>query len=392
MIKVEHIAFLLYKELEGNLSEAEAIELQRWGAENPEHEKFLEEIMDEDKFADMLKMHHPENKKAIRESILKKIEGQLEFKVVPLYRRSFFRIAVAACIALLVIAGGYFIFFDKRSTKTDIAKMEDIKAPTSDKAVITLADGKVIAVDSLTSYSQGSVQVTRTKDGKIIYTGFGSEVTFNTLTNPRGSKVIDITLADGSHVWLNAGSSITYPVSFAGNERKVSMTGEGYFNVAHNAAKPFTVSKGNMNVTVLGTEFNVNAYDDEEDIKVTLLKGSVKVQHGNESSLLQPGQQAQVSPNGGDLEGAIKIVSNINTDETVAWLNGLFSFNRADIKTIMRQLARWYDVEVSYEGQIPQREFSGEMQRDLSLSGMIRLLEKGKIHVKLEGRKLVIGP
>ena len=380
-----NIALLLYKDLEGNLSESEAAGLRSWKEEHPENSEFFDEVHDEEKLSEMIKDHHPDHLKEIGESIYAKIESRINFKVVPFYRRSFFRIAVAACIALLVIAGGYLIFFNKQTTQPPVVKFEDIKAPTSDKAVITLADGKVIAVDSLTSYSQGSVQVTRTKDGKIIYTGFGSEVTFNTLTNPRGSKVIDITLADGSHVWLNAGSSITYPVSFAGTERKVSMTGEGYFNIAHNPSKPFAVSKGDMNVTVLGTEFNVNAYDDEEDIEVTLLKGSVKVKSGNESSLLVPGQQAQVS-------SRIKVVSNVNTDETVAWLNGLFSFNRADIKTIMRQLARWYDVELSYEGQIPQREFSGEMQRNLPLSGMIRLLEKGKIHVKLEGRKLVIGP
>jgi transmembrane sensor len=391
MTKEEHIAFLLYKELEGKLSEAEVKELQSWKLENPEHEKFFEDMMDEDSFAGVIKMHHPEHKESVKQNILKKMEDQLNFKVVPLYRRNFFRIAVAACIAALIIVGGYFMFFNssKETGTPPIVKATDVEAPKSDKAVIQLADGKIIAVDSLTSYSQGNVTVTRMADGRLVYSGLGSEVQFNTLTNPRGSKVIDMTLADGSHIWLNAGSSITYPIAFAGNERKVTMTGEVYLEVAHNSTMPFTMSKGNLSVQVLGTKFNVNAYDDEPNIKVTLLEGSVEVSKpsptGEGRVRLKPGQQAQVSDE-------VKIVSNVDLDAVMAWKNGSFSFNHTDLKSIMRQVMRWYDVDVVFEGTVPDRFFTADISRDKNLSAILKILDQSKINYRVEGRKLILMP
>jgi ferric-dicitrate binding protein FerR (iron transport regulator) len=339
-------------------------------------------MMDENAFAKMTKQHHPEHKEAVRTSILKKMEDKLSFKVVPLYRRSFFRIAVAACIAALIFVGGYFTLFDKPDTTVPpIAKATDVEAPKSDKAMITLPDGRVIAVDSLTSYAQGSVTVTRMADGRLVYAGPGTEVVFNTLTNPRGSKVIDMTLADGSRVWLNAGSSVTYPVAFVGHERKVNITGEAYFEVAHNASMPFKVSKGEMVVTVLGTHFNVNAYDEEADIKVTLLEGSVKVNN----TLIKPGQQAVVGK-------TVKIVNGVMLDEVMAWKNGFFHFNRASLEEVLGQLTRWYDVEVVYEGKIPERQFLGEMERDLNLSQVLKILERNQVHFRIEGKKVIVMP
>ncbi len=392
MTKVEYIAFLLYKELEGNLSEAERLSLQTWKNENPEHTKFFDDTMDEDSLAEMIKLHHPENKEAIRKSILAKLEDQLNFKVVPLYRRGFFRVAVAACIAALIIVGGYFMFFTGDKTETPpIVKATDVEAPKSDKAVIQLADGKIIAVDSLTSYLQGSVTVTRTTDGRLVYSGLGKEVQFNTLTNPKGSKVIDMTLADGSHIWLNAGSSITYPVAFTGYERKVSMTGEAYLEVAHNSKRPFTVSKGDVQVQVLGTHFNVNAYDDEANIKVTLLEGSVQVRSSSNSGAprlrLEPGQQAVISPSG---EGG-SVRSGIDLEQVMAWKNGKFEFGEStDLKDIMRQISRWYDVEIEYENNINQ-QFGGSISRQVSIAKVLEKFElTGKVKFRIEGKKVIV--
>jgi len=381
---------LILKQLRGEISHGEHEELEAWKANNPSYQALVKELTD-----DAMLVENITEFEGLGERINAKLYSVIPnaTPVVIFYKRPFFRVAAAAAIIIMLGLSGYLIFFNKVQKQPELVKVEptkDVEAPKAVKALITLADGRTISIDSLTTINQSSVQLTKTADGKIIYSGpstssGSNELVFNTLTNPRGSRVIDMQLADGSHIWLNAGSSITYPIAFTGSERKVSITGEAYFNVAHNSSMPFTVNKGDVNVTVLGTEFNVNAYDDEADIKVTLLKGSVKVKSGNESSLLTPGQQAQIS-------GSIKVISNINTDEVVAWLNGLFSFTRADIKTIMRQLARWYDLEVTYEGVIAQREFSGEMQRDLPLSGMIRLLEKGKVHLKLEGKQLKVLP
>ncbi len=387
MTKVEHIAFLLYKELEGKLSDTETAELQSWKAENPEHIKFFDEVKEENGFADLVRMHHPENKETVRKSIMTKLESQLNFKVVPLYRRSFFRIAVAACIAALIIVGGYLMFFNtnKETGTPPIVKATDVEAPKSEKAVIKLADGKLIAVDSLTTYSQGSVTVTRTADGRLVYSGLGKEVQFNTLTNPRGSKVIDMTLADGSHIWLNAGSSITYPVAFTGNERKVSMTGEAYLEIAHNSTMPFTVSKGDVQVQVLGTHFNVNAYDDEADIKVTLLEGSVKVSKGNASNVIKPGQQAKITND-------INVVNGLDLEQVMAWKDGNFKYTRTDLKVIMREIGRWYDVEVIYEGNIPEQLYNVGVPRTVNVSEVLKGLEYTGAHFSVEGKKIIVRP
>jgi transmembrane sensor len=381
----EHIAILLYKKLGGELTESERAELQRWRQESPEHNEFFDEIHDEVKLTGIMQEEHPDKLNEVEERIYAKVEKRIDFKVIPFHRSSFFRVAVAACIFGLLLVGGYFILFNKKSDNPPIAKITkgDVKAPALAKARITLPDGKEISVDSLTSYTQGKVTVTKTADGRIVYTGFGDKVVFNTLTNPRGSKVIDIQLADQSHVWLNAGSSITYPVAFTGNERNVTMDGEAYFEVAHDANKPFTVSKDKMKVEVLGTHFDVNTYSDEPVMKVSLLEGSVKVTSGNESKAIRPGEQAQVSTD-------IKVLTIVNMDDVMAWKNGLFSFNRTDVKTLLREISRWYDVEIIYEGAAPKMEFGGEMERTLNLSQVLNALDKSKVKLKLEGKKIIV--
>ncbi len=191
-------------------------------------------------------------------------------------------------------------------------------------------------------------------------------------------------LADGSKVWLNAGSSLLYPVSFISDERKVSVTGEAYFEVAHNVSRPFIVNHGSMEVRVLGTHFNVNAFeDDDSNIKVTLLEGSVKIDNGNAANFLKPGQQALVSKE-------IKLVNDVNLDLVMAWKNGYFQFDRASLQNVLNQVSRWYDVDVVYEGKNQPRQFVGEIQRDLNLSEMLKLLKINKVNFKIEGKNLSI--
>lgn len=194
-------------------------------------------------------------------------------------------------------------------------------------------------------------------------------------------------LADGSHVWLNTGSSIKYPVAFTGKERKVFITGEAYFEIAHNSAMPFKVANDKMEVTVLGTKFNVNAYDDETDVKVTLVQGAVKVKNTTTTQRLLPGEQARITTND------IHITNDIDLDEVMAWRSGKFIFGeKANIETVMHQVARWYDVEIEYQGKITSH-FGGTISRQSNISELIKVLEAtGHLRCRIEGKKLIISP
>ena len=261
--------------------------------------------------------------------------------------------------------------------------------PGGNKAVLTLADGSTILLDSAANGNisrQGNTQVVKLSNGQIAYqvNGVNSKpVGYNTMATPRGGQY-QLQLPDGTKVWLNASSSITYPTAFSGNERRVQIKGEVYFEVVKNPNMPFKVympngtDKGNgQQIEVIGTHFNVNSYDDEPSLTITLLEGSVKVNR----SVLKPGEAYS---NGK--------ISKVNTEEAVAWKNGYFQFNQADIKKVMRQISRWYDIEVSYEGNIPDRKFGGDILRDSNLSDVLEGLEVSQIHFRLSGRKLTIIP
>jgi transmembrane sensor len=318
-------------------------------------------------------------------------------EIIPLRKRPVIRWAAAAVIVLSLGAAAYWLFNDKQAGSTAVVAattIQDVQAPQSNRATITLANGKTVYLDSAANGSlatQSNVLLIKLADGQIAYKGAASELVYNTLTNPMGSKVIDMTLSDGSRIWLNAGSSITYPVTFVANERNVEISGEVYFEVAHNAAKPFRVRHGAMEVQVLGTHFNVNAYDDEPEVKVTLLEGAVKISNrqsaiGNaESAILKPGEQAALTA-----DSRLTIHDNANLAQVMAWKNGLFSFSGADLTTVMRQLARWYNIQVKYEGQIPARKFSGEITHDLTLSQLMNGLQSLGIQFSIEGRTMIV--
>ncbi len=328
-------------------------------------------------------------------SILQQAEGlhHQPASIVPM--KSLRRIAAAAAI-LILLGSSYFLFFNKTGKQTEIVKTDlpkDIKAPETNRAMITMANGKTVYLDSLangTLATEGGVKLEKLADGKIAYSGSATQLEYHTLNNPKGSIVIDMVLADGSHVWLNAGSSVTYPVAFVGKERKVTITGEAYFEVTHNANKPFYVSNDDVSVQVLGTHFNVNAYDDESTIKVTLLEGLVKVGltpalSKGEGIIIKPGQQAWVN-------GEIRLAENVDIDEVMAWKNGKFQFKGANIEAIMKEVARWYDAEIVYEGKIPG-EFVAEISRDLPVSKLLHVMQlTDRVHFKIEGKKIIVRP
>jgi len=303
----------------------------------------------------------------------------------------------AAAILVIGITTAVTVTLNRKHSATQFVadtQPSDVNAPKINRATITIAGGGTLSLDSLDKgllAQQGNIRLVKLADGQIVYQDASTGKTveapqYNTLNNPYGSRVVDVTLSDGSRVWLNAGSSLTYPVSFTGSERKVAVNGEAYFEVAHNASKPFYVTKGTMEIKVLGTRFNVNAYDDEQNMKITLLEGSVRLTQHAQSLTLSPGQQAIAG------EGELQTADHVNLDAVMAWKNGWFNFSQVQLQEVMRQLARWYDVEVEYQGDIAARKFSGEIQRELSLSEVLEGLQDMGLHFKITGKKLLITP
>jgi ferric-dicitrate binding protein FerR (iron transport regulator) len=209
---------------------------------------------------------------------------------------------------------------------------------------------------------------------------------YNLLTTPRAGQ-FQVTLPDGTNVWLNNASSLRYPTVFAGKHREVELKGEAYFEVSNDPSKPFHVIANGLDVEVLGTTFNIMAYEDEPVRQVTLLTGAVKLTHSNKSVRLKPGEQAQV-----DQVSTMNVIPDADVDGAIAWKNGYFHFNKADIQTVMRQLARWYDVDVSYTGDVTSHHFNGDIPRNLMLSHLLKILERKGMHFRQTGTKLIVEP
>jgi ferric-dicitrate binding protein FerR (iron transport regulator) len=292
----------------------------------------------------------------------------------------------AAAVLVLLAAGGMYYLRESPKSSTITAGI----MPGSNKATLTLADGSVVNLDSTGTgmfLKQGHTKVEKTASGEVVYKSdkaTETTVSYNVLRTPRGGQ-FKVILPDGTAVWLNAASSIRYPVAFTAKERTVSITGEAYFEIAPDAAKPFSVSVNDMKVTVLGTHFNINAYTDEHTINTTLLEGAVLVQTGSGSRRLAPGQQARVKPGSNEIE----YLKQTNVNSAIAWKNGYFSFNDEDIPTVMRQLARWYNIEVTYTDKSPEGTFTGEIGRTLTQDQLFKILSRAGIHFKIEGENKV---
>lgn len=307
-------------------------------------------------------------------------------------------VAAASLTGLLILGSLWYATEKNKSTTPALAKLShqnDI-APGGNKAILTLSDGSQVILDSAnngTISKEGNVTVIKLDDGQLAYhpTSGNAQpqtVQYNTITTPKGGQY-QLVLSDGTKVWLNAASSLKYPTTFIGNERKVELTGEGYFEVKHDPSKPFFVSSEGMTVKVLGTHFNINAYPDEDIIKATLLKGSVEVNATNQSTMLIPGEQAQMDWDAGQ-SSRIRTVKNVDLDQVVAWKNGYFSFSDANIQTVMRQLSKWYDIDVSYQGKIPTETFSGKVYRNTSLKNVLEILSLTNLKIGLQGKTIII--
>ncbi|MFI5131357.1 MAG: FecR family protein [Chitinophagales bacterium] len=363
--------------------------------DNPAHERSLRGLI-----AESLENVDPQNGNgewhattgptfvAIRE----RLDAQ-RAKVVPITKRTWFTSAAVILVGAFAI---YNLSNKPKSGKAEIANnaaTQTEMAPGTNKAVLTLADGSVIILENAGNgelTQQGNTKIVKLENGQLAYNLLNekpTEILFNSITTPRGGQY-QLTLPDGSTVWLNAVSSLRFPVAFTGRERRVEVTGEAYFEVAKNASMPFKVNvAGKGEVEVLGTHFNINSYSDESTINTTLLEGSVTVTGATTgaSRVISPGEQAQLNTN-----GQICLNKKIDTEQVIAWKKGVFSFTNASLETILRQLSRWFDVDVVYKGAIPQREFTGEIEKKLNLSHVLHILEKNNLHFRLEGRKLVV--
>lgn len=331
--------------------------------------------------------------KDLAEMMEESVEEKTTGRIIPIHKRNWFRIAAAAVLILAV--GSIFLIIDQpqnqQQANTNQKQVIDI-APGGNKAILTLADNTQIILDSVANgdlTNQGNIKIIKL-DGQLAYntTGNTIKVLYNTITTPRGGQY-QLILSDGSKIWLNAESSLRFPASFVGKERKVELNGEAYFEVTKNASMPFKVDvAGKAEVEVLGTHFNINSYSDETTINTTLLDGSVKVTAlaTHNSQLIVPGQQAQLNAS-----GQIGMNPNADLEEVVAWKNEKFIFQYADIQSIMRQIERWYDVEVEYKGSVTKEEFVGVISRNVKISEIVKMLEKtGAVNFEIEGKKVIV--
>jgi hypothetical protein len=317
----------------------------------------------------------------------------------PNNNQTWLKLGVAATLMVFVGFGAY-VLLSNQNNKKAVNKKAIAKAqpahdvlPGGNKAVLTLANGKTITLDSAKNgllAKQGSAQINKTKDGQLIYNADGESgdnaAAMNTVATPRGGQY-QLVLNDGSKVWLNSASSLSFPAVFSGKTREVEITGEAYFEVAKNAKMPFRVKVNNTVVEVLGTHFNVMAYNDETEMKTTLLEGSVKISNKDNSSILKPGQRALLKQS-----GRIAVNDDPDAQDAIAWKDGIFQFRDAGIETIMRQAARWYDVQVNFEGKIPVKEFTGRISRNVKASELMGMLRYMGVHFKIEDKHITVMP
>ena len=305
----------------------------------------------------------------------------------------------AAAVIIFALGGLLFAikYFDGNTKPYELTSDKNIIKPGSNKATLTLADGKQIILDGSRKgqlFTLNHVSANNDVDSSVIYQKNTSEITktpqpYNVLSTPRGGKY-QLILADGTKVWLNAGSTIKFPVDFTNNERVVELSGEAYFEVAHDPRRPFKVSGAGQVVQVLGTHFNINAYPEEGAVKTTLLEGSVKVYEKSQTSvfaaseiIIKPNEQA-VFKNDQLSKTAV------DADEFTAWKNGVILFRDADIHDVMRKISRWYNVEVEYQGQVGNDTYNGEIPRNAAFSEVLKILKLDDINVKLSGQKLIV--
>jgi transmembrane sensor len=368
------------------------------GACTPEEIKKLEAYHDDLNWPDETWPEELGDRKLIVSLLQDRIQESIGVTSIKRHRwfiSSWFKIAASV---LILIAIGLFFWKDSEQENSKKRIYTVVKAqkilPGSNKAYLTTANGSIITLDGAANgvlVAQSGVTVSKIGEGLLRYAGHSKssvpDTGFNLITTPRGGQY-QVELADGTRVWLNAATSLKYPASFTGKQRKVELSGEAYFEVAKNPSKPFLVTVNGITVQVLGTHFNIMGYNDEKAVKTTLLEGAVKLAFNGHTALLKPGEQGLLNKSQNAFD-----VNNVDVDDVVAWKNGFFAFNNEDIQTIMKRVSRWYDVDVVFPENFKRKNFGGTMSRFKDVSEVLKSLElTGSVHFKLEGRRITVMP
>ncbi|QEC44124.1 FecR family protein [Pseudobacter ginsenosidimutans] len=385
------IASYIIRDLLGTLTETEKQELEAWRQSSEANQQLYDQYSSAEQIALEFRDRTERNKR-ISTQLEQFIQEQKTTSPGRILRMNKWKWIAASVIFVLGI-GAYLLMENRNGPQEPVASVNAAQIqPGRDGAILTLADGSRLSLDSVRNgivALQDGVTA-KVVNGALVYEGKGNRILYNTMSTPKGRQY-QLTLPDGSKVWLNAASSIKYPTAFTGQERNVQISGEAYFEVAKNSSQPFRVTVDNgMKVAVLGTSFNINAYQDDNNSYTTLIDGAVRVtaaQSGN-STILKPAQQA-VQANG----SALTLNSNVDVEKVMAWKNGVFNFENASLEHVMKEIERWYDIDVIYKNGIPDIKFWGKITRDVPLSGMLIALEKTKVHFKMENnRTLVVLP
>ncbi|MDO3628375.1 FecR family protein [Mucilaginibacter sp. BT774] len=314
--------------------------------------------------------------------------GRIQKRVIPIYRKKSFQVAASILLFLML---SLFAANQLRHKQMVLRAQNHDLPPGGSKAILTLSDGSKINLNNIKNGSltlQPGAHIVK-QSGHLDYQAASDnsssiQASYNTLTTPKGGQY-QLTLPDGTKVWLNAASSLKFPTAFSGSERVVELTGEAYFDVVHNSKQPFKVKTAGQIVQDIGTQFDVNSYADEEAVATTLVEGSVKIYHAQGQTMIRPGQQYLLKSN-----SMSEVKTDVDVDEATAWKSGMFQFNNADIKTIMRQISRWYNVDVEYSGQIPVSTYHGRISRNSNASTVLKILELSGINFTIEGRKIIV--
>jgi ferric-dicitrate binding protein FerR (iron transport regulator) len=388
------IAQLLAKHLQGELNSAESRQLEEWLQADVRNRELLQKLTDEksleSEFRDYAAVDEISGWKQLADTI-----DRDAVRTGKINLRRFLPYAAAILLACTAGIAALIHFTHQEPPAFSVARPHDI-LPGTNKAVLTLANGtKVVLTDEKVKMvaRQRNMLIRNSGGGTLTYLQESAAlppvkiepvVMMNTLTTPAGGQY-HLVLPDGTGVWLNAASSLTYPVAFNGNERRVQLKGEGYFEVSKDAARPFYVKTYAQTVQVLGTHFNVNAYVDENETKTTLLEGSVSVQNSAHKQVkLSPGQQAVCTTS------SAGIIRNADMDEAVAWKNGKFLFRNTELHAIMRQLSRWYGVDVKFQGAIAERHYRGKISRNVPVSQVFDILKSSGINFIINGKKIIV--
>ncbi|SEN92793.1 protein of unknown function [Mucilaginibacter gossypiicola] len=382
---------LIAKHMRNELNHQEKLQLDQWLLADARNQELFKKLTDEHLLNNELETFSANDKANAWHNITKSTG----------FKRKTNKLRWVGYAAAVLLLAALTITLNKHRTidqpQTLANQHKDIP-PGTNKAVLTLADGSTIVLDSAKHgqiASQQHAVIKEDENGKVVYEATDNAqsptapapaeaIAMNMLATPRGGQY-QVVLPDGTRVWLNAASSIKYPTAFTGNERRVELTGEAYFEVSKDPSKPFNVKTANQTVTVLGTHFNINSYTDEGVTKTTLLEGSVRVTGNTGQSVkIKPGEQAVNSLS------YISINANANIDEAVAWKNGKFVFSNTDLQTIMRQLSRWYDVDVEYQGKTAQKHYMGRISRNVPVSKIFEILKTSGLNFTINGRKIIV--